>query len=551
MRPFQILLILFMLSSASSLRGQDQSPAYYQTKDAEIIGDFSFTEAELDSLQGSIATTLKRIKELHEVKLANSVPPAILFNPLPTGYQVPSGSSRFDPGLVSKVQRPKSDIELAFMPLSDLSVLLKNKKISSVELTNVYLSRLKQHSDTLECLITLLEDRALQQAALADEEISNGYYRGPLHGIPYGIKDLFALEGYKTTWGAAPYKDQVLDHTATVIKKLEEAGAVLIAKLTMGALAMGDVWYGGVTKNPWNLEEGSSGSSAGSGSATAAGLVGFAIGTETLGSIASPSTRNGVTGLRPTFGRVSRYGAMALSWSMDKAGPMCRTAAGCAMVFNEIYGADGLDLAIIDAPFNYQASQDFKKLKIGYFKSLFDHDYPTKGLDSTALEVFKTLGIELLPVEVPEGIPYGAMRIILQAESAAAFDGLTRSNRDDELVRQDARAWPNFFRAGRLIPAVDYINANRLRTLMIQEWSKLFTTYDVIITPTFGGPQLLATNLTGHPVVIVPNGFKENGSPASISILGRLFDEGTILALAKAYQDATGFDEQHPPLFTN
>ena len=550
MQLFKLTLISTIVFSSAALYAQEETTPYYNTKDAEIMGDFSFTEAERDSVQSSIETNIGRIKELHQVVIPNSVPPAILFNPLPLGFKVPDGDAKFEANLPGQVKRPKSDTELAFMPLSSLSVLIKNKKISSVELTNIYLSRLKQHSDTLECLITLLEDRAIEQAERADKEIIAGNYRGPLHGIPYGIKDLFALEGYKTTWGAAPYKEQMLDHTATVIKKLEEAGAVLIAKLTMGALARGDVWYGGVTKNPWNLSEGSSGSSAGSGSATAAGLVGFAIGTETLGSIASPSTRNGVTGLRPTYGRVSRYGAMALSWSMDKAGPMCRTAEGTALVFNEIYGPDGLDLAIIDAPFTYKADQDPKMLKVGYFKSLFERDYSTKALDQDALKVFESLGIELIPVDVPDDIPYSAMRIILQAESAAAFDALTRSDRDDELVRQDSRAWPNFFRAGRLIPAVDYINANRLRTLMIQEWAKLFEEYDVIITPTFGGPQLLATNLTGHPVVIIPNGFKESGSPASISILGRLFDEGTILSLAKAYQDATSFDEQHPPLFS-
>ena len=550
MQLFKLTLISTIVFSSAALYAQEETTPYYNTKDAEIMGDFSFTEAERDSVQSSIETNIGRIKELHQVVIPNSVPPAILFNPLPLGFKVPDGDAKFEANLPGQVKRPKNDTELAFMPLSGLSVLIKNKKISSVELTNIYLSRLKQHSDTLECLITLLEDRAIEQAERADKEIIAGNYRGPLHGIPYGIKDLFALEGYKTTWGAAPYKEQMLDHTATVIKKLEEAGAVLIAKLTMGALARGDVWYGGVTKNPWNLSEGSSGSSAGSGSATAAGLVGFAIGTETLGSIASPSTRNGVTGLRPTYGRVSRYGAMALSWSMDKAGPMCRTAEGTALVFNEIYGPDGLDLAIIDAPFTYKADQDPKMLKVGYFKSLFERDYSTKALDQDALKVFESLGIELIPVDVPDDIPYSAMRIILQAESAAAFDALTRSDRDDVLVRQDSRAWPNFFRAGRLIPAVDYINANRLRTLMIQEWAKLFEEYDVIITPTFGGPQLLATNLTGHPVVIIPNGFKESGSPASISILGRLFDEGTILSLAKAYQDATSFDEQHPPLFS-
>ncbi len=412
----------------------------------------------------------------------------------------------------------------------------------------MYLERLKEHGPTLQCVVTLTEELALKQAARADAEIAAGKYRGPLHGIPYGAKDLLAVKGYKTTWGAMPYKDQMIDENSTVVKKLEEAGAVLVAKLTLGALAWGDVWFGGKTKNPWNLEEGSSGSSAGSGSATAAGLVAFAIGTETWGSIVSPSTRCGVTGLRPTFGRVSRAGAMALSWSMDKIGPMCRTVEDCAIVFNAIYGPDGLDQSLIDLPFNYNADVDLTGLRIGYLKSAFEGDYTGKDNDEASLKVLRELGVDLIPFELPE-FPVENISFILWAEAAAAFDELTRSGQDELMVRQIQRAWPNVFRASRFIPAVEYIQANRARHILIQKMAEQMKAVDLFVTPSFGGNNLLVTNLTGHPCVVVPNGFKENGSPTSISFIGQLYDEGTILAVAKAYQDATDWHKQHPSMF--
>ena len=407
---------------------------------------------------------------------------------------------------------------------------------------------MKEHGPTLECVVTLTEDLALKQAARADREIAAGKYRGPLHGIPYGAKDLLSVEDYRTTWGATPYKNQMIDDNAAVVKRLEEAGAVLVAKLTLGALAWGDVWFGGKTKNPWNLEEGSSGSSAGSGSATAAGLVAFAIGTETWGSIVSPSTRCGVTGLRPTFGRVSRAGAMALSWSMDKIGPMCRTVEDCAMVFNTIYGPDGQDQSVVDLPFNYRREVDFSNLRFGYFKSAFDEDYPTKENDEKVLDVLKGLGADLVPFDLPD-FPVENLSFILSAEAAAAFDELTLSKEDALLVRQERRAWPNVFRASRFIPAVEYIQANRARHMLQQEMAEKMKTVDLYVTPSFGGNNSLLTNLTGHPCVVVPNGFKENGSPTSISFIGQLYDEGTILAVAKAYQDATDWHNQHPSMF--
>jgi Asp-tRNA(Asn)/Glu-tRNA(Gln) amidotransferase A subunit family amidase len=371
---------------------------------------------------------------------------------------------------------------------------------------------------------------------------------GPLHGIPYGAKDLFAVPGYKTTWGAAPYQEQVIEETSDVIKKLDAAGAILVAKLTLGALAMGDVWYGGTTKNPWNLEQGSSGSSAGSASATVAGLVPFALGTETRGSITSPSTRCGATGLRPTFGRISRAGAMALSWSMDKIGPICRSAEDCAIVFDIIRGS-GRDRTAVDAAFPYTQYFDVKSLKVGYFRNLFDSCDFTRPYDNEAFRVLEKIGIDLQPVDYYVSQPVSEIGFILIAEAAAAFDELTRSGQDSLLVRQMEYAWPNTFRAARFIPAVEYIQANRIRTLLIEEFHNLIKKYDVIITPTFEGTQLLTTNLTGQPVITLPHGFAEDGTPRSITFLGNLYDEHKILALAKAFQEVTMHNKLHPPGF--
>ncbi|RMH75023.1 MAG: amidase, partial [Calditrichaeota bacterium] len=464
--------------------------------------------------------------------------------PIPVGATFDTVRRPFryrDPG---EVELPQNREDLAFYSVAELAALIKSRKISSLELTRFFLERLKKYGPRLECVITLTEELALEQARRADAEIAAGKYRGPLHGIPYGAKDLLAVRGYPTTWGAMPYKDQVIDEDATVIQRLEEAGAVLVAKLTLGALAWGDVWFGGKTRNPWNLEQGSSGSSAGSAAATAAGLVPFAIGTETWGSIVSPSTRCGVTGLRPTFGRVSRTGAMALSWSMDKIGPICRTVEDCAIVFNAIYGPDGIDQSVVDLPFNYSPDIDITRLRIGYLKSAFEADHETKPFDDAALEVLRSMGVELIPIELPE-LPTWNLSFILTAEAAAAFDELTRSNRDDLMVRQIKNAWPNVFRHSRFIPAVEYINANRIRYLLIQEMDKVMRQVDVYVAPSFG-ENLLLTNLTGHPCVVVPNGFKEDGTPVSISFIGKLYGEAEVLAVAKRYQEATGFHRKHP-----
>ena len=513
---------------------------------AEKIIGIPFTGVERDSMLDGLNELLHNYQVLHKLSPENSTPPALIFNPIPKDWQPPSAVNSFKTSGYQATKIPASFDDLAFYSIGELAALLITRQVTSLELTQFYLKRLKKYGPILECVITLTDEKALSQARQADLEIAAGNYRGLLHGIPYGIKDLFATKKYKTTWGAEPYKDQVIDMDATVVKKLEAAGAVLVAKLTMGALAWGDRWYGGLTRNPWDTSQGSSGSSAGSASAVSAGLVPFAIGTETWGSIVSPSTVCGVTGLRPTFGRVSRYGAMALSWSMDKIGPICRTVEDCAIVFEAIMGPDNLDQSVYDYPFSYTPEIDLRNLRIGYLQKDFSGDYPFKTNDSLALAEMRDLGAELIPVSLPD-IPVSDLAFILNAEAAAAFDELTRSNRDDLLVRQIKNAWPNVFRQSRLIPAVEYINANRLRYTLIQAMQGIMKDIDLYLAPSWEGDNLLLTNLTGHPCVVLPNGFHE-GTPTSITFIGRLFDEGTILAAARTYQEATDFHRKHPEL---
>jgi Asp-tRNA(Asn)/Glu-tRNA(Gln) amidotransferase A subunit family amidase len=538
-----------MFSCGQDKEKSDKELTTEDVRHAEKLIGLDFTANERDSLMRDVRQQRKAYEKMREVDLPNSVAPILSFDPVPGWMDLNRPSEPVIWDLPFSVSEPSNPEELAFYSLPELSVLIRQQKISSEELTKMYIERLKRYGDTLNCLITLTEELALKQARKADEEIRKGNYRGPLHGIPYGLKDLVNVEGYKTTWGAAPFKDQRLEENATVYKKLRDAGAVLVAKLSMGALAMGDVWFGGTTKNPWDLEQGSSGSSAGSASATVAGLVGFSIGTETYGSIVSPSTRCGASGLRPTFGRVSRAGAMALSWTMDKIGPICRTANGCAMVFDAIHGPDQIDLTVRELPFNYNARADVSQLKVGYFKDLFSNDYRGQANDSMALQTIREMGVELHEVSLPDSIPVSPLLIILEAEAATAFDKLTRSDRDSLLVAQHRHAWPNSFRKSRFIPAVEYIQANRLRSILSEQVNRLFAEYDVIITPSFGGNQLLTTNLTGHPCVVVPNGFDDKDRPTSISFLGNLYEEGKILQLAGAYQEATEWEEQIPEFF--
>jgi Asp-tRNA(Asn)/Glu-tRNA(Gln) amidotransferase A subunit family amidase len=524
---------------------------------------------------------------VRDLKLANSVAPSLVFNPVPAGAKLDTERKPVKLGPVPSVAglSLSEEEKLAFATVRQLSELLRTKKVTSTELTKMYLARLMRYDPKLLFVITLTEERALKQAAEADKEIAAGKHKGPLHGIPWGAKDLLAVAGYRTTWGAGGFETQQFDYDAEVVKRLDAAGAVLIAKLTMGALAQNDGWFGGKTRNPWNPKQGSSGSSAGSASAASAGCVGFAIGTETLGSISSPSTRCGVTGLRPSFGLVPRTGAMALSWSMDKIGPITRSVEDCAIVLDAIYGPDGHDLSVQPAAFNPDFTMDVRKLRVGYIKSSFDEPTMPTGEEKNeqrvaqrkqqyerqlydykyaknALTVLHEMGINLVPMELPK-FPFGALTPMLEAEAAAAFDELTTSGRDALLTGQTAGDWPNQFRTARMYSAVDYINASRARTLALAQMTEAFAPFDVVVT-TGQGVQSTATNLCGQPAVIVPNGLRGDdapvaasqngnsnggpGTPVSLTFLAPLYQDAKACALAHAYQQKTGFHLLHPKL---
>lgn len=543
--------LMTVLLSALTVSGyaQDSKIRAEHIQCAEQVIGLEFTETERDSMLEGLNDLRETYQRFRKFDLDNRIVPALIFNPLPTNFQLPQGPPFFQLSDYSTTQLPENPEALAFYTVGELSELIRTRQISSLELTRFCLDRLRQFDPILHCVTTLTDSLAIAQAERADRELARGIYRGPLHGVPYGVKDLFSVKGYKTTWGAMPFKDQEIDHDAAVVRKLEEAGAVLAAKLSMGALAWGDVWFGGQTRNPWDPEQGSSGSSAGSASAVAAGLLPFAIGTETWGSIVSPSTVCGVTGLRPTFGRVSRAGAMALSWSMDKIGSICRTVEDCAIVFQAIHGPDENDPSTIGAPFHYTPEVDYQSLRIGYLEKDFASDYPFHETDSLTIQKLREMGAILVPIELPD-IPVSDISFILEAEAAAAFDELTRSNRDSLLVRQIRNAWPNVFRQSRFIPAVEYINANRVRSVLIHAMDLIMQQVDLYAAPSWQGDNLLLTNLTGHPCVVLPNGFHD-GTPTSITFTGRLFDEGTLLAAAKAVQDATGFHRKHPEIPLN
>jgi Asp-tRNA(Asn)/Glu-tRNA(Gln) amidotransferase A subunit family amidase len=516
---------------------------------AEQLVGLSFTDAERQLMLAALGRQRTAFEQLRSVPLPNDVPPALAFDPGPPGPPAPPRTMRAAPAdspLLPMWGRG-GEGELAFASVAMLSRAIHARQISAVELAELYLRRLERHDPALRCVISLMADHAIEQARRADAELAAGRSRGPLHGIPWGAKDLLATRGARTTWGAAPYRDQVFDTDASVVARLNDAGAVLLAKLSVGELAWGDVWFDATTKNPWNLDQGSSGSSAGSAAATAAGLVGFAIGSETYGSIVSPSTRCGTTGLRPTFGRVSRAGAMALSWSMDKLGPICRSAEDCALVFAAIHGPDERDPTVVDRPFDWNPAIDLKNLRIGYLARAFEEERESKANDDAALDTLRALGANLVPIELPD-YPVEALSIILSVEAAAAFDELTRSDRDELLVRQVEEAWPNALRAARMIPAVEYVQANRVRALIMRVLAELMERIDLYVAPSFSS-NLLLTNLTGHPAVVLPNGFSAEGTPTSITLTGRLYDEATLLAVAKAYQDATDFHLRRPPLF--
>jgi len=571
---------------------------------AAAIADMPIADDYKEMMLENLNDQAKGYEEIYKLHIPNSVEPALFFDPVLPGMKF---ETERKPLRMSKAPSagalgaPKNLEDLAFASVRELAELVRMKKVSSVALTEMYVGRLKKYDPTLKFVVTLTEERARAQAKKADEEIAAGKYRGPLHGLPWGAKDLLATKGYRTTWGAAGFETQMIDEDATVVKRLDEAGAVLVAKLTLGALAQGDVWFGGVTRNPWNTTQGSSGSSAGPASATAAGCVAFSIGSETLGSISSPSTRCGCTGLRPSFGLVPRTGAMALSWSMDKLGPICRTVEDCALVLDAIYGPDGSDRSVQHAAFNWDANLDWRKFRVGYLTADFERkpdeqedaakeepaatpevqkkreerkkrreaararaEYDKK-YNEAALAKLKEMGVKLVPVEMPK-FPYDAMVAMLVAESAAAFDELTRSGKDKLLTSQKDFDWPNTFRTARFIPAVEYIQAARARRMAMDAVAKVFEPFDVIVAPT-QGQQLVITNLTGHPAVVLPNGLRGTdapkpssdnpgdftnaggpGTPASLTFLGNLYGEAKLLTLARAYQDATGFHMQHPKL---
>lgn len=548
----KLLLTFILTGTLISLQAQTKADSLKLIQQSVNLLDLDFTDAEADSMIGSINGNFQLYKAMHRTLPTNDIPFPLAFNPAPAGMKIPKKQYKIYWDVPAKTELPANKNELAFYSIPQLASLIMNKKISSVELTKFFIARLKKWDDTLECVITLTEELAMKQAKKADDELKAGIYRGPLHGIPYGLKDLFAVKGYKTTWGTTPYMNQVLDIDSYVYTELKNNGAVLCAKLSMGALAYNNKWFGGETKNPWNLLQGSSGSSAGSAASVTAGLLPFAIGTETLGSIVSPSTRCGATGLRPTFGTVSRYGAMVLCWSLDKVGPICRSAEDAAIIYAAINGTDGNDPSAIKHAFNYNGKTDWSKIRIAYAENYFKR-LPKEADEWKVLEVYKSLGAKLKPIVFPDTslYPVNYINLILNAESAAAFDELTRTNRDDLIERQDKDFWPNSFRAARTIPAVEYINANRYRSQLCKGFNDFMKNYDVVIVPSFSGRQLAMTNLTGNPVVCMPMGFNKDGTPTSITLIGNLYDEATILAAAKAFQDKTDHNKKHPALFRN
>jgi len=501
----------------------------------------------------------QNFQALRDMKLGNDTPSALVFNPVLPGTRPPAGPSLLR---TSKVRpaRPRTDEDLAFLPVTHLASLIKRREVKSVDLAKLCLERLKRYDPVLHCVVSLTEELALEQAARADKEIAAGRYRGPLHGVPWGAKDLLAVKGYKTTFGASPYKDQAIDRNAAVFERLTGAGAVLVAKLTLGALAMGDRWFGGQTKSPWdpkNPEQGSSGSSAGPAAAVAAGLVPFAVGSETRGSIISPSSRCGVTGLRPSFGRVSRHGAMALSWTMDKVGPLGRAAEDCAVVLHAIQGPDGRDNAVIDVPFAWDAGRDVRKLRVGYLKSDVEKEVPddpknpdrarrmreSQAFAKASLEAIRGLGVKPVPVELPKP-GSGPMDFLLTTEAAAAFDDLVRSDKLDLMSAEPERSgWVGAFRLHELVPAVQYIQANRARYRLMEAYHEFFKDMDVLV-----GSALGPTNLTGHPEVAFPNGFDSKGQPSVLRLTGKLFGDADILLLAHALQRRTDFHLRRPKL---
>jgi len=558
-------------------------------KDALAVAGLDFSDEQRQQILAGVNQNLTRYAELRQIRIDPNIAPPLYYSPLVPGTRLDRTARPFRPSAPPALRRPANLEDVAFWPLAHLAQLLRTRQVTSVELTRMYLDRLSRFNATLNFVVTYTDELALRQAQQADKEIAAGKYRGPLHGMPWGCKDIIAVPGFPTQWGSGAFKGQVIDTEATVVRLLREAGAVMLAKLTTGELASGDQWFGGRTNSPWDPSEGSSGSSAGPASATAAGCVAFGIGTETSGSILSPSTICGVTGLRPTFGRVSRYGAMTLSWTQDRLGPLCRTVEDCALVFHTIAKADEQDLSVIDLPFNWDADLDVRKLRVGYLAAAFQE--PTRNADwkrndAQVLETVKALGVTAEAFELPP-IPVNVTGGILGAESGASFDEFIRSGRDQTMTNKTRG---NGMRQSRLVPAVEYLQTQRVRAMIMRQFAAAVSKYDVYIAPYIdmraggagraggtggaggtdgaGGagragagaappptppPSAIrdhfqVANLCGYPAVSVPNGFTAEGRPTSITFLGRLYAEAEMLALARAYQERAGFHLKHPRL---
>ena len=552
-------LLAFTLSVLPAVQAAEETGPLTEEQllSASAVVGLEFSAAELQQMLPGVIENLRSYQAMRERELDNSVPPALIFTPLAQGVAakpwLPAGGGQHVlgedsdqkswPSIAKTLGMVPGKADLLFADIPTLAALIRSRQVSCRELTELYLERLAAIDQVLHCVITLTPERARAQADALDAELAEGHWRGPLHGIPWGAKDLLAVKGYPTTWGAKPFAEQVIDLDATVVQRLDAAGAVLIAKLSLGALAWGDVWFGETTKNPWNPNQGSSGSSAGPASATAAGGVVFAIGSETLGSIMSPSERCGNSSLRPTFGRISRHGAMSLSWSMDKLGPLCRTVGDAALVFDALLGPDGQDVSVIDQPYAIPGDVDVSGWRVGYVDAHFDG--PGGERCRPVLDQLTALGVELVPIELPSQ-PVNDLLFVLSAEAAAAFDTITRDGRDEQLVRQVEQAWPNVFRTSRLIPAVEYLQAQRLRTLLCRDMAESMGELTAIVHPTHAGQLLSISNLTGHPAFIAPAGFRENGTPFGVTFTGQLFDEARLAALAGAWQRSTEHHLKRP-----
>lgn len=531
---------------------------------AEKLAGLEYTDAERAMIYDGLEGMVDRVRMRRAgTTINNTDAPALTFDPRLPGetYKAQANSVRLTS---SPARALPSDEDIAFASISEQGAWLRSGALTANRLLDIYLTRIHAHGPKLECFITVMEESARQEAFQADNELRAGRDRGPLHGIPYGMKDLADTAGVSTTWGAAPYKDRVPDEDAVIVKRLREAGAVLVGKTTLGALAYGDKWFAGTTRNPWNTDEGSSGSSAGSASATAAALVSFAIGTETLGSIVSPSSRCGTTGLRPTFGRIPRTGAMALCWSLDKFGPICRHVNDTALVLAAVNGADAGDPSSVEWGFEYDAATAAaENIKIGYNPAWFEGDNVTAS-EKAMPDMVRELGYNLTEITLPD-LPYGSLVTLLEVEGAAAFEELTLSNRDDMMTWQEPRSWPNTFRSAHLHSAVEAMQLDRFRRQVMHVMADVYKQVDVILCPSFGGGMLLITNYTGHPCLVFPIG-KENREsmpltgrpvpeerpvksvPQGFTLWGNMFREDQILALGSLLERQIGFKANRPML---